>query len=61
MIFAILLATATAAPAAAPQTDYQAGIRAGKLLCSNPDPVNKKSLEDGVAKLKAGQDWNVTR
>ena len=41
MIFAILLATATAAPAAAPQTDYQAGIRAGKLLCSNPDPVNK--------------------
>lgn len=35
MIFAILLA------AAAPATDYLAGIRAGKLLCSTPDPVAK--------------------
>ena len=40
MIFAILLAAATPA-AAAPQTDYLAAIRAGKLLCSNPDSVRK--------------------
>lgn len=41
MIFAILLAAATSAPAAPAQTDYPAGIRAGKLLCSNPDPAAK--------------------
>jgi hypothetical protein len=41
VILAILLATATAAPATAPHTDYRAEIGAGKRLCSNPDPVNK--------------------
>lgn len=41
MIFAILLAAATPVPAAAPGTDYLTAIRAGKLLCSTPDPVAK--------------------
>ena len=41
MIIAFLLATAAPASAVTPATDYLANIRAGKLLCSTPDPAAK--------------------
>jgi Flp pilus assembly protein TadD len=42
--------------------DYKSALKHAELaLAQAPDPVNKKSLEDGVAKLKAGQDWNAAR
>ena len=42
MILAILLAAAAPhAPAAVSGTDYLANIRAGRLLCSTPDPVTR--------------------
>jgi len=53
-MFAMLLAAATPA-AAVPQTDFLAGIRAGKQLCSNPDPVNKScSTIDSFTKAADG-------
>ncbi len=55
MIFAILLAAATPAAGAAPPTDYLAGIRAGRLLCSHPDPVSKTcSTIDSFAQAADG-------
>ena len=38
----------------------QALEHAEKALAQAPDPLNKKNLEDAVAKLKAGRDMNVT-
>ena len=41
--------------------DYKQALEhAEKALAQAPDPLNKKSLEDAVAKLKAGRDMNVT-
>ena len=42
--------------------DYKNALKHAEIAFGQaPDPVNKKSLEDGIAKLKAGQDWNATR
>jgi tetratricopeptide (TPR) repeat protein len=42
--------------------DYKSALQHAQIaLGQAPDPVNKKSLEDGIAKLKNGQDWNATR
>ena len=42
--------------------DYKTALEHAEIaLGQAPDPVNKKSLEDGIAKLKNGQDWNATR
>ena len=55
MIIAILLAAAAPAPTAAPAADYLAGIRAGKLLCSTPDPAAKTcSNLDSLVPAKDG-------
>lgn len=59
MIFAILLATAAShVPAAAPGTDYLANIRAGKLLCSTPDPLTKTC--SNIDSYMLGADGAVT-
>jgi tetratricopeptide (TPR) repeat protein len=42
--------------------DYTSALKHAEIaLTQAPDPVNKKSLEDGIAKLKNGQDWNGAR
>jgi hypothetical protein len=42
--------------------DYEAALKHAEVaLGQAPDPLNKKSLEDGIAKLKNGQDWNAAR
>ena len=39
--------------------DYKTALKHAEIAFGQaPDPLNKKSLEDGIAKLKAGQDWN---
>ena len=41
--------------------DYKQALEhAEKALAQAPDPLNKNSLEDAVAKLKAGRDMNIT-
>jgi hypothetical protein len=42
--------------------DYKEALKHAEIaLTQAPDPLNKKSLEDGIAKLKNNQDWNATR
>jgi hypothetical protein len=42
--------------------DYATALKhAEKALGQAPDPVNKKSLAEAVARLKGGQDMNATR
>jgi tetratricopeptide (TPR) repeat protein len=42
--------------------DYKTALKHAEIaLGQAPDALNKKSLEDGIAKLKSGQDWNATR
>ena len=42
--------------------DYKEALKHAELaLTQAPDPVNKKSLEDGILKLKEGKDWNTAR
>jgi len=42
--------------------DYKEALKHAEIaLTQAPDPVNKKSLEDGITKLKNNQDWNSTR
>ena len=42
--------------------DYKSALKHAEIAVGQaPDPVNKKSLEDGIAKLKNGQDWNAAR
>jgi tetratricopeptide (TPR) repeat protein len=42
--------------------DYKTALKHAEIaLGQAPDAINKKSLEDGIAKLKSGQDWNATR
>jgi tetratricopeptide (TPR) repeat protein len=41
--------------------DYSAALKHAEIaLKQAPDPVNKKSLEDAVVKLKQGRDMNAT-
>jgi tetratricopeptide (TPR) repeat protein len=42
--------------------DYKAALKHAEIaLTQAPDSLNKKSLQDAVAKLKQGQDMNATR
>jgi len=42
--------------------DYKAALKhAAIALTQAPDPLNKKNLEDSIARLKQGQDMNATR
>ena len=42
--------------------DYKTALKHAEIAFGQaPDALNKKSLEDGIAKLKSGQDWNATR
>jgi tetratricopeptide (TPR) repeat protein len=42
--------------------DYKAALKHAELaLGQAPDPLNKKSLEDAVTRLKQNQDMNATR
>lgn len=42
--------------------DYKEALKHAEIaLTQAPDPVNKKSLEDGITKLKNNQDWNSAR
>ena len=42
--------------------DYKSALKHAELaLTQAPDPLNRKSLEDAVARLKQGQDMNATR
>ena len=58
MILAFLLAAAAPASAVTPATDYLANIRAGKLLCSTPDPVAKTC--SGLDSYVLAKDGTVT-
>jgi len=58
VILAFLLATAAPASAVTPATDYLANIRAGKLLCSTPDPVAKTC--SGLDSYVLGKDGAAT-
>jgi tetratricopeptide (TPR) repeat protein len=42
--------------------DYKAALKHAEIaLTQAPDPLNKKNLEDSIARLKQGQDMNATR
>jgi tetratricopeptide (TPR) repeat protein len=42
--------------------DYKAALTHAEIaLTQAPDPLNKKSLEDAIVRLKQGQDMNATR
>jgi hypothetical protein len=42
--------------------DYKTALKHAEIaLTQAPDALNKKSLEDAVARLKQGQDMNATR
>jgi tetratricopeptide (TPR) repeat protein len=42
--------------------DYKSALKHAEIAVGQaPDALNKKSLEDGIAKLKNGQDWNSAR
>jgi hypothetical protein len=42
--------------------DYKTALKHAEIaLTQAPDPLNKKSLEDAVVRLKQGQDMNATR
>jgi hypothetical protein len=41
--------------------DYATALRHAEIaLKQAPDPLNQKSLEDAVARLKAGKDMNTS-
>jgi tetratricopeptide (TPR) repeat protein len=42
--------------------DYKTALKHAEIaLTQAPDPLNKKNLEDAVARLKQGQDMNATK